>query len=799
MKNRVSQKPCTKRAPSMRNRTPWTAALAGCVLAYGVAWGQTPAASTNSNQPSQASVGELQEVIVTAERRESTIQKTPISISAITGGQLTERGLLSIEDVALEVPGISVRSSGPAETEYEMRGLSSSGGSSPTVGFYLNEIPLTAPANSFNGKATVDPNLFDLNRVEVLRGPQGTLYGSGDMGGTVRLVTEAPKADRFGASVQTILSDTSGGGFNWGVNGMLNLPLLQPTLALRIVATDGYSDGWIDRKVLNPFPIGPGGTCGYGTCTRGDVTAAPVAASYPHNNYERIAGVRGDLLFTPNEALNMDLFAMYQRISMGGFNQADIPPGVDQLTQYQPFDIREPFEDQFRIVSATINYTFDFAKLTSATGWWTRDSSWLGDNSENFQSLLGGLLGFPALLPSTFAENDHSQQFSQELRLASVGSGRWQWLIGGFYEAFESTDAQYGANPAYAAISFGGPAANPLGVLAQANNPYHVKQYAIFGQTTYDLTSTLKGTIGLRWYRFDTVLDSEVSGVFTDTGNASQLIGRTATNADGVNPQFTLSYQPSGSLNLYATISRGFRPGGVNIPIPGFCGPTPEVYGTDHLWNYEIGEKARLDGGRFTINSDFYYIVWSDVQQYLDIPACGIPYTTNAGTAISYGPEVEFSGQLTSDLSVNLSGTYTNAKIHSVAPNAQGLAIGVGAPIEDGTPLENVPRYTTQFQLRYSHPLSDEYRIIGNASVSTVGPSHDVSYYYFELPAYTLLNGRIGLGRGPFTGYLFVNNLANKHAELTVDNLGYSVATPSFVRATVNQPRTFGLDFMFQY
>ena len=797
MKNCI---PKTRPRFGMRNRVLPTVALACLVLGHSFAWGQATADSKDQAQSASASeAGTLQQITITAERRESTVQKTAISMTAISGAQLTQRGLDSIEDVALEVPGISMRSSGPGETEYEMRGLSSSGGSSATVGLYLNDIPLTPPANSFNGKATVDPNLFDLNRVEVLRGPQGTLYGSGDMGGTIRLVTEAPKLNNFEAGAETTLSDTDGGGLNWGVNGMLNLPLAAPTLALRLVATDQYTDGWIDRIVLNPFPIGPGGDCGYGSCTRGDVLSAPVAASFPRSNWERLSGGRGSLLFEPSDTLTIDLFAMYQGITMGGFNQADVPPGVDYLAHYQPFNIPEPFEDTFRVDSATINYTFDSAKLTSATGWWTRDSYWSGDNAETMQSLLAVALDFPTLVPTTYSEDDHSQQFSQELRLASVGSGPWQWLLGGFYENFESTDEQYVANLAYAPLSLGGAAANPLGILATGNNPYRVKQYAIFGQSSYNLTSALKATVGLRWYRYDTLLNTDVSGVFTDSGNASHLYGRTSIGASGLNPQFTLSYQPNDSLNLYTTASRGFRPGGVNIPIPSFCGPTPETYGTDHLWNYEVGEKARPAGGRFMINSDFYYIVWDNVQQYLDLPACGIPYTTNAGTAISYGPELELAGQLIPDVYASFSGAYNNATIHSVSAGAQGLVIGVGAPIESGTPLENVPRYTAQFLLHYSHSFTDEYRMLGNFSVSRVGPTHDVSYYYYELPAYTLLNSRIGLARGPLTAYLFVNNMTDKHAELTVDNYAYSVATPSFVRASVNQPRTIGLDLQYQY
>jgi outer membrane receptor protein involved in Fe transport len=215
----------------------------------------------------------LAEVVVTAEKRESTVQKTSLSITAVSSQQLIEQGLSRLEDIAASTPGISMKQFSPGQTEYEMRGLPSTGGSSATVGLYLNDVPMAASANSFNGKAAIDPDLFDLQRVEVLRGPQGTLYGAGSMGGTIRLITAPPVLNKFEGSSQTSASDTEHGGLNWGQSAMINLPIKDDVLALRLVGTDKYNDGWIDRIVVNPFPIGPTGACGWPTCTRGDVRA----------------------------------------------------------------------------------------------------------------------------------------------------------------------------------------------------------------------------------------------------------------------------------------------------------------------------------------------------------------------------------------------------------------------------------------------------------------------------------------------------------------------------------------------
>src|SRR5712675_20774 len=245
---------CAKRA---------LAALGCCTALTSTVWAQLA-------PPSQ----DLQEIVVTAEKRESTVQKTPISITAISGSDLQAQGLSDFASVAQQVPGVSFKTSGPGQTEFEMRGLTSTGGQSPTVGFYLDETALTPPAMAQNGKVVIDPNLFDLSRVEILRGPQGTLYGAGSMGGTIKLVTNAPDPKQVAANVQGIGSGTDGGGFNHTENAMLNLPLWQDVAALRLVVTDKHIQGWIDRDVVSPFPLESSG--GFADARRGDVAAAPV-------------------------------------------------------------------------------------------------------------------------------------------------------------------------------------------------------------------------------------------------------------------------------------------------------------------------------------------------------------------------------------------------------------------------------------------------------------------------------------------------------------------------------------------
>src|SRR5713226_8794720 len=205
-------------------------------------------ASALAASPSGENAG-LEEIIVTAEKRESTVQATPIAMTALSAGDLTWENITSIQDLVGAIPGISLRTAGPGQTEYEMRGLASSGGSVATVGFYLDETPLSASAVALNGRTVIDADLFDLNRTEILRGPQGTLYGAGSMGGTIKLVTNPPKLDTLEGSAEVDASQTTGGSTNGHGSLMLNLPI-GDIAALRVVTTGKYISGWIDRKVI---------------------------------------------------------------------------------------------------------------------------------------------------------------------------------------------------------------------------------------------------------------------------------------------------------------------------------------------------------------------------------------------------------------------------------------------------------------------------------------------------------------------------------------------------------------------
>jgi iron complex outermembrane receptor protein len=335
----------------------------------------TPSASVSAGQPAG-----LEEIVVTAQKFTSTIQNTPISMSAMSGDQLIAAGISTVEDFSRSLPGLSMRSAGPGMTEYEARGLASNGGAAPTVGFYLDEVPLSPPAMSETGKVVIDPDLYDVSRIELLRGPQGTLYGSGSMGGTIKVVTNQPKLAVFEGSFQGTLSGTERGGLNGGGNVMLNLPF-GDKLALRLVASDSYRSGWIDRIVLNPFPPDtplPSPP----PYSRGNVLAAPVQSTDRDVNTNYLNSVRASLLFKPTDDLSIIATAFKQHLAAGAYDEFDSPPGPKYLAHYEAANVPESVSDTANIYSLTLTYDLGFADLTSASAYWNRNENQVQDGSE---------------------------------------------------------------------------------------------------------------------------------------------------------------------------------------------------------------------------------------------------------------------------------------------------------------------------------------------------------------------------------------------------------------------------------
>ena len=772
-------------------RTTCFAALAAALVA-GSAHAESTAAPTTG----------LTEIVVTAQKRLTSADKTPISITAVSGADLAARGITSFADLAAGTPGVSIKSMGPGQTEFEMRGMTSSGGNSPTVGFYLDDIPLTSPASAQNGKVVIDPALYDLAQVEVLRGPQGTLYGSSSMGGTIKLVTNKPKLGKWEASGELIGSGTEHGGFNHGENAMINIPL-GDHLALRAVASQSNTSGWIDRIVAGDFPVATNGGA-----TRGDVAAAPVITDHHHSNAQNMVGTRVSLLWKPIDDLTITPMFFYQRTHADGPSDYDSDPGTQ--AHYQPFDIAEPYTDEIKIGSASVNYHFPAFDLTSATSYWSRKSTMVQDNSENLPSIGGGFgvttdsasyYGNTGTGPIYAFETDPSRQFSEELRATSNGNGRLKWLVGAYFASFKSswqlvTDIP---NPA----AFGSPTTSVFNLV----QPTRIKQYAGFGEANYALTDNLHVTAGLRGYHYQSTLDMVTGGYGSPTGDATSITQHVVQKSTGVNPKFDVSYQATPDALVYVTVARGFRPGGGNQPLPssgpspiavpmyaaltglGYAnGIAPASYGPDHLWSYELGEKIKLLDRHLRINSSAYYEDWRAIQ--LEQLPFGFPLFDNVNSAKIYGGEVEVQAVLTERLSVGGQIGYTHATLDETT---HGFV--------KGQLLPDVPKWSGGSNISYSRDLGDSYQFTFRIDHTYVGKRVGLASYQgvvnssrAPLAGYNLFNLRTGINaKAGWSVALFANNLTNRRAYLeNAAQLGLPNA--SYNRVVTNQPRTIGLD-----
>jgi iron complex outermembrane recepter protein len=748
-----------------------------------------------------AQEAQLTEIVITATKRESTVQTTPISVTAVSGDEMLERGVSDLASLMQSIPAVSMRTGGPGQTEFEMRGMASTGGNSPTVGFYLDDTPLTAPAATNNGKVVVDPSLYDLNRIEVLRGPQGTLYGSGSMGGTIKLVPNPPNLTNFETSAEGIFGDTDGGGFDHRENAMLNLPLVNDTLALRIVGTQSHDSGWIDRVVIanGDFPLETGGDK-----VRGNVLAAPVAADYSDVNDTDLTAVRVSLLWKPTDNLSITPSAFYQRIQQDGLSEIDSNPGTN--AHYEPFDSPEPFSDRFDLVSLNIQYAFNGFDLTSTTSRWTREEELRQDGSEEYQWVFGlpsyyiSQGGIGAAYPTPL-EDDTSRQTSEEIRLTSSSASAFQWLVGYFYEDNESNQNDFYLVPGAAPL-FG------TGNLYSQYQPTKIIEQAAFGEASYQLTPKLKATAGLRRYSYDESVITYSSGAVSATGTDAFSAFSAGERDQGINPKFDLSYQADENLLLYATASKGFRPGGgtgpvaTSGPLGAACEanlqadagttafvPSPVSYGPDHVWNYELGEKLKAFAGRLTLNGAAYFESWYGVQQNIPLP-CGYNYQANAGNAHIYGGELELNALLVQGLVLSANSAYTHARVVSSAL--------LDAGITPGTPVQDVPEWTASAALTYRRPFTDKLGFTGRIENDYVGSRTDATYTINNLPSYDLTQIRAGIEGGQWSVVLFAKNLFNERAFLSDANQ-ININVPMYTRIVVNQPRTVGIDLNYRF
>jgi iron complex outermembrane receptor protein len=795
------------------------------------------ATQATAQEVAENSGGQIEEIVVTAEKRATTVQKTPLSIAAFTSDELQDRGINSLAELAQGVPGVSLKSEGPSQTEIEMRGMTSSGGNSATVGFYLDDVPLSGPAFAQNGHTVIDPDLYDLNRIEMLRGPQGTLFGSGSMGGTVRLITNQPNLNSYDASAEVMVSGTDGGdGFNHKENAMVNIPLTD-TLALRVVGTEDYTSGWIDRIVIAPgdFPQATpiGNTLGVSGTTRGDVQNAPIASQYPGSNAYLIYALRTSLLWEPTSALTITPSFFYETSHQSGpsaydsvSNGTDIPSFGE--AHYEPFDQSEPLKDRLQVYSLTAVYNFTDFDVTSSTGYYTRDSSQDEEAAEAFNNPSTavacayncttvppppppGFYGPNGTGPENGIENDPVKQWSEELRLTSKGDGPLDWVAGFYYSDFSSAWTFRGTTPnfsAYADLGTGAPATSPNWF--DANQPSYLAQYAIFADATYAVTDELKIDAGVRLNRFVSRFSSCISGWGSAFGEAiASCTGNIPIDSSSFTPKLNLSYTFPSGLLLYANAAEGFRPGGGNAAYPTTgtswsnaynamnytSGKWPSTYKPDSVWSYEIGEKARPLPG-LTVNSSLYFEDWRKIQ--LEAFPADWALNINGNRAQIYGADVDVTADLGAGFGLELSAGY----LHSAL---------AGGPHWIVSPVHRLPEVAPEngsLALTYSRELTSTYTLTARLDNSYTGVRYSIAFpyqnetttdsgQYLPLPAYDLTNVRVGvMSTAGWSAALFVDNVFNQHAQLE-SMFTENLPTTPFNRIETNQPLTGGIDISY--
>jgi outer membrane receptor protein involved in Fe transport len=723
------------------------------------------------------------------------VQTTPISLTAVSGQDIQDRGLTDLGNLVQSVPGVSIRSSGPGMTEFEMRGVASTGGNSPTVGFYYDDTSLTAPSAANEGKIVISPSLYDLNRVEVLRGPQGTLYGSGSMGGTIKVVPNPPNPNAFDTSAELVFGDTDHGGFDHAENAMVNLPFGAGLAALRLVGSYSRDAGWIDRVVIAPgaFPL-PNGT------TRGDVLAAPVAADYHDVNDVEKTSVRVSAVVNPVEGLSITPSFFYQKLSSGGLPYIDSNPGTD--AHYQPYDISEAYSDTFKLSSINITYKTPILALTSITSYWSRNEPVTQDATESWTTGLGPYVNgyYPptGLGASSAIEYNPTHQTTEEFRISSVGDSSLKWLVGYYYEDFHSAwdivfpsqngAALFGSNNLFSYFS-----------------PMPIYQQSVFGEVTYNVTEPWAITVGARRYRYDAPVSLDQFGALTAT-----VMTETSERDQGVTPKISTSYQFTKDLMVYLTAAKGFRPGGGTGPVPTSgpasvnCEPQLQIeYGSngafvqgpisfksDNVWSYEAGEKLTLADNRVTVNGALYFEKWNGVQQTNSLSTCGYVYTANAGNAHVRGGELEIQAIVVPEVTVSGNVGYVHAALVSSEL--------IDAGFNPGTAIQDVPQWTSTVSAAWRHSLTDQLTLTARADNTYTGSRTDETYSINQLPSYDLTNIRAGLDGGRWNAVLFVNNVADKRA-LISDITQAAENIPTFNRVAVSQPRTAGIDLNFRF
>ncbi len=714
----------------------------------------------------------LEEVIVTATKREGVAQDIPLALSVLPENFIESNAIRSIEDLRDFVPGLEVVSVQPSSNIIGMRGVVALGGPISPVGYYLDETPLSAFGSNAPAMA-----LWDLQRVEVLRGPQGTLFGDGSMAGTIRAITNKPDTEAFSGRVWIDGYSYDGGNNGYNLRALLNMPV-SDTLAFRISA--GYKDdgGYITNVNFDDD---------------GD------------NAYDETS-VRAAMRWLPGENTVVDLSYTGYRLNMGNDN-AQTSPGIYDPDNFFPpgfvipaveRDVRKMDYDLFNL---TIEHDFSNFSLVSATSYY--DSS--GSSFEDLNYVIAGFFfGGPVadFLPGSTAADviptDDQTTFTQEIRLVSNGDNRLDWTVGAFYKDLDRSivsgfDLRVFLDLALEDPELAGiviPIADELGLADQSSD---AQSWAIFAELDYELTDTVSLTGGLRYYEdtrdslITALTDSEIFGI--PAGDLTPGSG----DDNALSPKLGLSWKTSDTTTLFASASKGFRSGDANanhIMDPELI---PVDYGAETLWTYEIGVKSNPTDKLLT-NFYLYYNDWTDMQLLLVTENGLFSYTDNVGSATATGAELEVMYLVSNDLSLTLSASYIDAEIGETVISPDGVEVA-----NEGNEIPFIAPFTANLGFDYSHPFGNNMSFVasGNYAYKDRTFSDAANAENQKNDSYDMLNARIGVQWENWGIYAYGRNLANTDATTlktqpigVLNDVIFSIYVP---------PRSFGLELQASF
>jgi outer membrane receptor protein involved in Fe transport len=694
-----------------------------------------------------------------------------------------------MDDYLRTVPGVSFQDRGAGQNAIVMRGISASPQTeNEAVGVYYGETPIAGLSNAGNGGGggNLDIKLVDIERIEVLRGPQGTLYGSGSMGGTVRVIPKAPNLQDVEGSISGRFSNTSEeGDNNTMIQGVINVPLIEDTLAIRAVAYQCDNSGSIKKVAGGDDPV-------VDAALAGGKAFGGLARNVDDIGSDEYTGFRLSTLWQASEQLDVTLTYTNQEIEQLGWPEVNLAFGEFEQARLAVRDGQnEGLSNEVDIINLTANYRNEWGTFTSASSWIDYDQKSLLD------------LSFFLGLPIDTGGRKSVGSFIQELRFASSLDGPLQFLGGFYYEDRETqrdfdlifTGADDFEDDVIAIFS-----APPLPETFSSNQLFveDVKQEAYFGEVSYDVSDQLSVTVGARYFDYEQDAPTTLEGIFGDAFIPSN-------NEDsGSTYKFNISYQSSDDILLYAQWAEGFRLGAPQTPPPAFCDadsnglfeladgteiPIPDNVAPDELENYELGIKASFADNRITLSSSIYRINWEGIPVQVGLVSCGGAATINAGKSKSEGIELESKVLVAENIKLDISASYNQA---TLTEDAAGLGLGAvdganlpgsadfnfTAGVEYAFSIEN-----TQAFLRMDYSYVGEY--FGNFS-ETGQNSGD----------YSMINVKLGAIFDQLSVDMFVNNLTNAD-EFTWNENQFSQL--GFTRAYQLRPRTIGINLNYLF